>query len=253
MIEKRVGWLSSSGLHIVAMILMLIDHMGYVLYPDLVVLRWIGRLAFPIFAFMIAEGARRTRSRKIYILRLFILAIISEVPFNLMVSHSVGDIKHQNVVWTLLLGLILIDKLDPAEVKDRPSWLRMISIYFWLIVIPAFAKVFNTDYGLGGVILIIYMYAFLKFFDHRVIYVISSAFVMTTLALLVLNGFMYTVEIGSNRVMIPMQLLWVLSLVFICGYNGNKGISSKWFKWITYFFYPIHMMGLVGFRYIIGG
>ena len=140
MIEKRVGWLSSSGLHIVAMILMLIDHMGYALYPDLVVLRWIGRLAFPIFAFMIAEGARRTRSRKRYMLRLFILAIISEVPFNLMVSHSVNDIKHQNVIWTLLLGLILIDKLDPVEVKDRPGWLRMISIYFWLIVIPAFAK-----------------------------------------------------------------------------------------------------------------
>lgn len=101
MTEKRAG-LSAMTLKYIAMATMLVDHMGYVLFPWILWLRCVGRIAFPIFAFQIAEGCIRTHDRRRYALRLLLFAVLTEVPFDLAFNGQVLYLGYQNVLWTLL-------------------------------------------------------------------------------------------------------------------------------------------------------
>lgn len=114
--------ISASTLHILAMIFMLFDHLWATIIPGNQWLTCLGRLAFPIFAFMIVEGYFHTSSLRRYALRLLLFALISEIPFNLMYSSSLIYPYHQNVIWTLLLGLGLIH-LNELTAKRRKMWL----------------------------------------------------------------------------------------------------------------------------------
>ena len=106
MTEKRAG-LSAMTLKYIAMATMLVDHMGYVLFPWILWLRCVGRIAFPIFAFQIAEGCIRTHDRRRYALRLLLFAVLTEVPFDLAFSGRPLDPSYQNVLWTLLAGALV--------------------------------------------------------------------------------------------------------------------------------------------------
>ena len=106
-ILKKVKF-SGTQLKIIALLSMLVDHIGCVLFPKVTAFRIIGRLAFPIFAFLIAEGMVHTSNWKKYFLRLFIFAIISEIPFDFITSGKMIDWSHQNVLFTLLLGAMSI-------------------------------------------------------------------------------------------------------------------------------------------------
>ena len=107
--EQQIsGGISSFTLHILAMALMLCDHLWATLFPAQEWLTCIGRIAFPIFAFMIAEGYFHTSNVKKYIARLLIFAIVSEVPFDLLYGSTVIYPFHQNVLWTFLIALLAI-------------------------------------------------------------------------------------------------------------------------------------------------
>ena len=109
--EKKRG-IDSFTLHILAMLFMLCDHLWATLFPAQEWMTCVGRLAFPIFAFMIAEGCYYTSNVKKYMLRLFLFAIISEIPFNLIMGSSVFYPFHQNVLWTFLLGGLSIQIIE---------------------------------------------------------------------------------------------------------------------------------------------
>ena len=104
--------ISSAGLHILAMALMLCDHLWATVIPGNNWLTCIGRLAFPIFAFMLVEGYFHTHDLKRYALRLLLFALISEIPFNLFYISYPFFPFHQNVMFTLLLGLLAIRQID---------------------------------------------------------------------------------------------------------------------------------------------
>lgn len=108
--EQSKG-LDGGTLKLIAAALMLIDHVGAILLPETVILRCIGRLAFPIFAFFIAEGYAHTRSFGRYLLRMAIWAAVSEIPFNLEFGHFFVP-GRQNVLWTFCLALLTLRGLD---------------------------------------------------------------------------------------------------------------------------------------------
>ena len=114
---KKAAWgLNSFVLHLLAMALMLADHLWAIgVPPDL--LTWLGRLAFPLFAFMLVEGYVHTRNLKKYIRRLLITAVITELPFNLLCSGGLFYPLHQNVIWSFLISLLCIQLIDRARRK----------------------------------------------------------------------------------------------------------------------------------------
>ena len=125
--------ISAAALHILAMTLMLMDHLWATLLPAQEWLTCAGRLAFPIFAFMAVEGYFHTRSFQKYALRMLVFAVLSEIPFDLMYGGTWFYPVHQNVIWTLLLGLLGI-RLTEAVRRKEKRW-----AFLLVFVLMAFA------------------------------------------------------------------------------------------------------------------
>ena len=122
--NKRIPDISSFGLHLLAMALMLCDHIWATLPYAPMLLTALGRIAFPIFAFLMAEGHAHTRDVRKYRRRLLLLAVVTEIPFNLMCSGSVIYPFHQNVIWTFLLASVCIGFIERARSqKTLRAWL----------------------------------------------------------------------------------------------------------------------------------
>ncbi|MEG1942513.1 MAG: TraX family protein, partial [Angelakisella sp.] len=110
--------MTSFTLKIIAIAAMLIDHIGYMFFPDMIIFRLIGRIAFPIFAFFVAEGIRFTHDRKKYLTRLLLLAVISEIPFDLMRNGSAFSPSSQNVCFTLAVGVVCVWLLEKKSLTN---------------------------------------------------------------------------------------------------------------------------------------
>ena len=110
---------TSTSLHIMAMIFMLCDHLWGTIVPGNDWLTCIGRLAFPIFAFLIVEGYFHTKSLKKYVGRLLIFAVLSEIPFNLAMGSRIFYPVHQNVLWSFLISIGLIYMNEKAKASKR--------------------------------------------------------------------------------------------------------------------------------------
>lgn len=222
--------MSSFALHIWAMLLMLCDHLQLTLLPDLPILRCVGRLAFPLFAFMAVEGYLHTRSLKKYLLRLLMLAVISEIPFDLLVSGSVFDPMHQNVIWTIILGLCCIRAFENIS-AGRKMMLSAVVI----IASLAAAIIARVDYSSAGVLTL------LAFYDFR------GNTVRCRLMQLLSLAFINLVLLGGIEFAFPYQALAVLSLPIIWLYDGSQGPHNGFIKAANYLFYPAHMLILALF------
>lgn len=219
---------NGSWLKIIAITSMLIDHTAHMLgskVPFLTepidlpfgktvtiyyIMRLLGRLAFPIFCFLIAEGFYYTKNRKKYGLNLFVFAIISEIPFNLLASHGKHFIytKSQNVFFTLLLGFLILYILE--------SKLNTLLKFVPSILIVLISQYLHIDYGTRGVLLIVLMY-----------YLRKNTIAKTITAFPFLSG-------GYPA--------WC-SFIFINLYNGKRGfIKGMLAKYSFYAFYPIHIL-----------
>ena len=119
----RVKCLNSFTLKLLAMALMLCDHLWATVVPGNQWLTEVGRLAFPIFAFQVAEGFARTHDRKKYLLRMFLFALVSEIPFNLLTYSSVVFPFHQNVMFTFCLAILLMMAMERAKPKGTAVYL----------------------------------------------------------------------------------------------------------------------------------
>ena len=222
--------MSSFALHIWAMLLMLCDHLQLTLLPDLPILRCVGRLAFPLFAFMAVEGYLHTRSLKKYLLRLLMLAVISEIPFDLLVSGSVFDPMHQNVIWTIILGLCCIRAFENIS-ADLKKMLSAVVI----IASLAAAIIARVDYSSAGVLTLLAFYAFRgNTVRCRLMQLLSLAFINLVL-------------LGGIGFAFPYQALAVLSLPIIWLYDGSQGPHNGFIKAANYLFYPAHILILALF------
>lgn len=128
---------TSMSLHVMAMVFMLCDHLWGTVVPGNDWLTCIGRIAFPLFAFMIVEGYFHTRNLKKYVLRLLLFAVLSEIPFNLAMGSSIFYPVHQNVLWSFLISISLIHLNEIVKRKSQSGkaclldLLRFFSVTFW--------------------------------------------------------------------------------------------------------------------------
>lgn len=217
--------LSQEALKLLACMCMLIDHVGAALIPFRP-LRVIGRLAFPIYCYLITEGAIHTRSPLRYAGRLAVGLLLSELPFDLLFFGKL-TLAHQSVMVTLLLGFLGIQLCKLLSVR----WLRPL---VWL-PLAAMAELLCTDYGGHGVILI-GIFAMLR--GRRWLWA-------RALLIAVLFWSMNSSRISVFGIGIPMQLFGVLALIPIELYSGKKVGKSALVQWGFYLFYPVHMIVLL--------
>mgnify|MGYP004588881953 CR=1 FL=1 len=225
---QRIQILNGFHLKLIAICTMFIDHMGYTLFPGALWLRCIGRIAFPVFCFLIAEGCVYTRDRRKYALRLLAFALLSEIPFNLMNSGALWDMYHQNVLWTLLLGALMCWLMDWAMQK-RAGWafalvVAAMAAAYWLLEIG------NTDYGGWGMLLVVMFYGIRRAPSRAVVKMIAQFFGLAFFSIAVMGGY------------ISIELWSLVSLAPIWLYNGQRGFSNRAVQYGFYAFYPVHIL-----------
>ena len=215
--------LSQEVLKLIACFTMLIDHIGAALLPQYIWLRYVGRIAFPIYCFLLAEGIHFTKNPKKYGLRLVIGALLSEIPFDLALF---GDVTpyYQSVMLTLLIAFFMAWAMK----RTMNPLLRV------LIVIPfaVVAEWLRTDYGGMGVMLV----ALFVLTRELPYYWLIQTLIMAPI-LWMMEGMW--VEIG--RTWIPVEMLALFSMIPIGLYSGQKSTQSRGVQTAFYLFYPVHL------------
>mgnify|MGYP003262798641 FL=1 len=203
-------------LKLLAMLAMTADHIGAVFFPEIPLLRWIGRLAMPVLCFFIGEGLRHTRSPRRYLLRLTGFALLSELPFDLAFYGGIEG-GHQNAYFTLALGLLALWAIQSRGMEG------------WLLALTAAlaAELLGCDYGMYGVLLILLLDRF-----HR-----ARSEQLAAAALLNLAFFGLQTQTLS---LIALPLLWF--------YNGKRGRDDRR---LFYLYYPAHLCVLGILRFVL--
>ena len=210
---NKLRVLDGTALKIIAAVTMLIDHIGFIFFPGQMVYRAIGRIAMPCFAFCVAEGCIYTRDRRQYLLRLFLFALITEIPFDLAFYGRVIYPDYQNIMFTFFLAVLGITLYE---------WIP--NVYagsFLLAGCALLAFIFNCDYRFFAVFAV-YIYYFLKKYDLWIRELAGTGFLILSRT----KG---------------MHAYVFLSLFPLLLYNGKKGPGLKW---LFYLFYPGHLLVL---------
>ena len=235
--EKRFD-LSAAALHILAMALMLCDHLWATLLPAQEWLTCVGRLAFPMFAFMAVEGYFHTRSFKRYALRMLVFALLSEIPFDLMYGGTWFYPVHQNVIWTLLIGLLGIRAMEAVREKGK-LWLYVLTCVGVTALGAALGTLGMVDYYGAGVLTVFVFY----FFHGREWWKrLGQILALYWINVRMLGGQVYPMTILGMDVELSQQGLALLALVPIWLYRGRQGHHSRAFQYVCYAFYPVHML-----------
>lgn len=252
---------TSFVLKIIAIISMLIDHTTVALYEVIPgemwdiydVGRWIGRTAFPLFCFMIVEGYYHTRNRWRYLGSLIFLAFISELPFDALIENNgfVLEFSSQNVFFTLALGLFAIIIIDGINEKIENIFLSKIFQFVVVLLILFVSLQLSADYGIVGVVLILFIYYFEKMQAglakiNEKFASDKTKFVLAGIAVLI---WLISYDFLAGRV---SESFGFPAVVLIMLYNGQRG-SYKIPKYVFYFFYPVHLIILCLIRQALVG
>ncbi len=240
---KKIQFLNSNTLRLVAVLLMVSDHIWATAMSFGNWMTYIGRMAFPIFAFQIAEGFVHTKNFKKYALRLLAFALISEIPFNLFYSSRWFNPYHQNVMFTLLLGLLAIKVIDNLKKDISPK--NIGKSLLWLALIAVGGTLGFVDYGFLGVLTVVMFYLCRGYRFTPILQLIG----MILINIVFFEGQVFIFDVFGKTVEIPSQGFAVFSLIPIWLYNGKKGKSSKVLQYGFYAFYPVHMLILYLIKY----
>ncbi len=239
-IRSKIGF-SSADLRYLAIVLMLTDHIWLALRPPQGFwMTCLGRLAFPIFAFLIAEGFYHTSDRRRYALRLLICGVITELPYDLFKTASFFDMRYQNVLFTLLFGLLALWLFQWAREQGGVKHHLLACVGFAALYVVALRL--NCSYRGLGVTMVV-MFGLLRGRPHGLLWQL--------LCLALLNFLIpgRTVQLGS--IPFSIQNLGTLAIVPIWLYNGERGAKNKFLQIGCYLFYPVHMGLLAVLRYLL--
>lgn len=234
--EKKIAF-SGSSLKIIALVTMFIDHFGAVVIQRILSMpgfnhefwntvywpvRNVGRLAFPIYCFLLVEGFLHTSNLKKYTGRMVLFALISEIPFNLSITGKFMNLHYQNVFWELVFGIGTMACLKAIEEK-RCSYFWKVFLRLFTIAVFAFgAEALNFDYGIYGIISIAALYEFRQNKGTQ----------------LLAGAVSFCWEPAAMAAFLPIAL-----------YNGKRGKSLKY---VFYAFYPLHLLVLYLTARVIG-
>ena len=236
--------LSGFQLKILACTFMLIDHIGYMLLPRLEILRVIGRLAFPLFAYLIAEGCRYTRNKLRRFLSVFILGLLCECSYFLFVGKLTG-----NILLTFSASVLLIYQLSYTKkilLKNVKLGLVHSMLFLMsLFVVKVCCEFLYFDYGFFGAItpVLVVLFDDMGVWSDKLYKTIDRKLVslsMFSLGLLLVALF---------EVSMDCQIYSLLSVLLLMFYNGKKGKYS--FKYGFYLFYPLHFIVLQAVDYLV--
>ena len=219
--------MTSFVLKIIALISMLFDHLGYTIFDSFSFMNYIGRLAFPRFAFCLTEGYIYTKNLGKYFFRLGIFAIISQIPYMLFESTFSNNFN-LNILFTLLLGLLAITLFN--KIKNK------VLGYIIVILCAIIAQFFYFDYGWFGIAAIFLFYIFKNKKSYMNIFFILITFI---------NYYFQFIQTSRYEYLLIIPFA-CLSLIPINLYNGKKGTDSRY---LLYIFYPFHLMVLYLIKY----
>jgi hypothetical protein len=224
--------MTSFQIKILACLFMVSDHIGYIFFPSDQIFRIIGRLAFPIFAYLIAEGYRKTGNVWAYFLRLLVFGLISQPIFQLAIKT-----RELNIFLTLSLGLLAILLFD--KIKNKKLGL------LFVVLIAAAAYFLKSDYGAYGILSIFFFWLYGEKKDF-------TKLILSQWLLAVFYLFVEKLNVANGRLSINpyyfLQHFSLFALFFIYLYNGERGRKLKYF---FYAFYPVHLLILVFIKYLI--
>jgi len=231
--ETRLGWLRLNGnqLKLLALIFMTIDHIGAYLLPQYFCLRMIGRLAMPIFAWMIAEGCRYTRNKSKYLLTMAAFAAICQVVY-LVFKNSL----YQCILVTFSMSILLIYTVDYASKKKTPLSLVLLgalvcAVCYICVFLPGDlpGTDFRVDYGFFGVLLPVMIYLGRSK---------QEKLLLAAVGLVALGQ-----EYGYP------QWLALLALPLLSVYDGTRGKLPM--KYLFYIYYPLHLVVIYAIAMLI--
>jgi len=220
-------------LKIIALSAMLIDHAA-IAFPDNVPFwfRGIGRLAMPIFAYLLAEGFRHTKARERFLMRLLAFAVISEIPYDIVMGNEITFLSNTNIFYTLFLGGMAICLYE--RLRKRRGWQTM-AVLAATLPTAILAEVLSADFGGMGVLFIFAMYAITPRTPR---FIAMGAFAISQFVPLA-AAYSMGIEIPIKYVLTRPFALAAVPLVAL--YNGERGTKAKW---LFYAAYPAHLTAL---------
>lgn len=239
--ENGLAKLSGNTLKIIAAVSMAVDHIGIIFFPGFALFRILGRLAFPIFAFMIAEGCRYTKNRLRHFCSVFLLATVCQIVYYIALRDT-----DMSILVTFSLSILMIYGLqhckkalsDPAH-----GWLRQSGAVLLFFMLVAMVYVLNQwvtiDYGFWGCMVPVFVSLFQDSGE------VKSRFdrVPVHVAMLGMGLFPLALTLGG------VQYYSFLALPLLILYSGERG--KRKMKYFFYVFYPAHLVVLYGIHMLI--
>lgn len=220
-------------LKVIAILTMLVDHFALFFFPHSFVLQIIGRLSFPLIAWLIANGAIHTSNVRAYAQRLFVFAILAQIPYEIGFYLTGSDRFFLNVLFTLLFGLIAIMLIrTPVNV-----YVRTVGV----LVIAEAALLLNVDYGPGGILAIVAFYLFFNRAQYMILSQVAILGIFSNLDFFV-SPALHMLE------MHPLEVYGIAALPLILLYNGRRGYATGL---LFYWFFVIQNFVALGLSYTL--
>lgn len=225
----RTFGLSSNLLKIIGALTMLVDHIGVIMFPQVKILRIIGRIAFPIFAFLISEGCRYTKNKKVYFFRMLILGLATSVVYCIVQKEIYLD-----TLMTFSFSIIIIFLIQEVQNKNSTSTKKICCLFALSLLIFALyilTQYVTVDYGFWGIMLPVFPALFVNENNNNRLLICNLRFCFFAVGLILMSIIYFKI----NR----LQIYSLFSLVLLAMYNGEKGFKLP--KYFFYIFYPAHI------------